>query len=217
MDENNVNSSSTMIHKGMKACRVCGKPVAKSAKVCPNCGAKQKGNKLLIIIGVIVVLGIIGAVTGGNKKKDTNIAPQAAEETAKETTGAATDTATEETADEAAETVTEEITYTEYDMSELMDDLENNAAAANEKYKGQYVALTGRLSNIDAQGSYISISDPDNELSFQDCRCDINGKQEISDIVKTLSKGDIITVKGKITDVGEIMGYYLDIDEIVTE
>lgn len=213
MDENNVNSSSTMIPKGMKACRVCGKPVAKSAKVCPNCGAKQKGNKLLIIIGVIVLLGIIGAAMGGNKKKDTNIAPQ----TAEETTNAATETVTEETADEAAETVTEEITYTEYDMSELMDDLENNAAAANEKYKGQYVALTGRLSNIDAQGSYISISDPDNELSLQDCRCDINGKQEISDIVKTLSKGDIITVKGKITDVGEIMGYYLDIDEIVTE
>lgn len=205
MDENNVNSSSTMIPKGMKVCRVCGKPVAKSAKVCPNCGAKQKGNKLLIIIGVIVVLGIIGAAMGRNEKKDTNIAPQTAEETAKETTDAATETATEE------------ITYTEYDMSELMDDLENNAAAANEKYKGQYVALTGRLSNIDAQGSYINLTDSNDQFAIQGCQCYVRGKQEISDIVKTLSKDDIITVKGKITDVGEVMGYSLDIDEIVTE
>lgn len=205
MDENNVNNSTTIIPKGMKACRVCGKPVAKSAKVCPNCGAKQKGNKLLIIIGVIVVLGIIGAAMGGNKKTNTGSTAQTADETAKETT------------DGAEKTPTEEITYTEYDMSELMNDLENNAAAANEKYNGQYVALTGKLSVIDAQGSYIGISDPDDEFSIQDCKCDINGKQDISDIVKTLSKGDIITVKGKITDVGEIIGYSLDIEEIVTE
>ena len=32
-----------------------------------------------------------------------------------------------------------------------------------------------------------------------------------------MSKGDMVTVRGKITDVGEIMGYTLDIDEFVTE
>ena len=32
--------------------------------------------------------------------------------------------------------------------------------------------------------------------------------------IKGLSKGDAITVKGKVTDVGEVLGYYIDIDSI---
>ena len=34
------------------------------------------------------------------------------------------------------------------------------------------------------------------------------------DKLKKMSKGDKITVNGKITDVGEVLGYYLDIDSI---
>lgn len=30
-----------------------------------------------------------------------------------------------------------------------------------------------------------------------------------------MSVGDTMTVKGKITEVGEVLGYYLDIDEVV--
>ena len=29
----------------MKNCKACGQEIAKSAKVCPHCGAKQKGKK----------------------------------------------------------------------------------------------------------------------------------------------------------------------------
>ena len=34
------------------------------------------------------------------------------------------------------------------------------------------------------------------------------------EIIKTLTRDQEITVKGKITDVGEVLGYYLDITEI---
>ena len=37
------------------------------------------------------------------------------------------------------------------------------------------------------------------------------------DVVKTLKKNQTIAVKGKITDVGEVLGYYLDIDEIISK
>ena len=54
---------------GMKNCKSCGKEIAKSAKVCPNCGAKQGGiGKIIgIVVVVLVILGIIGAVAGGGK------------------------------------------------------------------------------------------------------------------------------------------------------
>ena len=57
----------------MKNCKDCGNEISESAKVCPNCGAKQKGGAgkiILIVIIVIVVLGIIGAAGGG--KSNTN-------------------------------------------------------------------------------------------------------------------------------------------------
>ena len=59
----------------MVTCKSCGQQIAKSAKTCPSCGAKNKSSKLPIIIGAIVVLAIIGAVAGGSsqpKKVDGN-------------------------------------------------------------------------------------------------------------------------------------------------
>ena len=51
----------------MKNCKACGNKIAKSAKVCPHCGAKQGGiGKIIgIVVIVIIVLGIIGSIGGG--------------------------------------------------------------------------------------------------------------------------------------------------------
>lgn len=57
----------------MKNCKACGQEIAKSAKVCPHCGAKQKGKKGLIVIGIIVLLIIILLATGGNGDKESKI------------------------------------------------------------------------------------------------------------------------------------------------
>lgn len=196
IDNENINGGA--VPKGMKACKTCGKPIAKNAKVCPNCGAKQKG-KLGLIIGIVVALLVIGAVASGGKG------------------GSGTSGTASKTDNEKTETAEQAVEYTEYSMTELMNDLENNAAAANDKYNGQYVILTGKLSNIDAQGSYISISDPDDDFAFTGCQCYIKGNEAIAETVKTLSKDDIISVKGKITSVGETLGYAMDIEEIITE
>lgn len=53
----------------MKACKTCGERIANSAKRCPHCGAKQGGGfgKIIgTIILVVLVLGIIGSVMGGD-------------------------------------------------------------------------------------------------------------------------------------------------------
>lgn len=59
-----------MENSKMKTCKACGAEIAKSAKVCPHCGAKNKKRSLLIII--LVALGIIvllGSVSDSNTAK----------------------------------------------------------------------------------------------------------------------------------------------------
>lgn len=50
----------------MTKCKTCGADIAKSAKVCPACGAKQKKHIVLGIILAIIGLSIIGAALGEN-------------------------------------------------------------------------------------------------------------------------------------------------------
>lgn len=46
-------------------CKTCGAEIAKSAKVCPKCGAKQKKHIVLGVILVIFGIMLISAAIGG--------------------------------------------------------------------------------------------------------------------------------------------------------
>lgn len=51
----------------MIKCKTCGEEIAKSARVCPKCGAKQKRHTILGIILIIVgIFAIIGALSGND-------------------------------------------------------------------------------------------------------------------------------------------------------
>lgn len=188
---------------GMKTCKHCGAQMASGAKICPNCGGKNKKpiyQRPWFI--VIVALFLVGAV--GNSMKDE-----------RSTGGTTVSKDTTEVAEEAAEEAAEEvaITYTPYTAQELYDDLQSNALKAADKYKGQYVELTGRLSTIDSSGDYISVL-PENEPWAIVCaQCYIKNDDQRA-VIMNKAKDDVVVVKGKITDVGEVLGYFLDIDEI---
>lgn len=92
-------------------------------------------------------------------------------------------------------------------------DLESNAASAKDKYEEQYIEITGKLSVIDSDGKYISLTDPDDEWDLVGIMCYIESDEQL-DEVKELSTGDDVTVGGKVTNVGEIVGYSIDIDYI---
>ena len=111
------------------------------------------------------------------------------------------------------ETPKENIEYTAVTVDELFDELSENAVNADEKYTGSYLAVTGNLSVIDSDGSYIAIEPVNDEYTLDSVHCRIKTSEQL-DKVKTLSKGETITVKGKITDVGEVLGYSMDIDSI---
>ena len=113
--------------------------------------------------------------------------------------------------EQAAET-TAAIEYTACNVTDMMNDLKSNAMNASDKYKGQYLEITGKLSVIDSNGKYISIM-PDDPFAILGVQCYIKSDEQ-KDAIKAKSIGDTIIVKGKCKDVGEVLGYSLDIDSV---
>lgn len=177
----------------MIKCKTCGADIASNAKSCPNCGAKNKKPVYKRIwfwaLIIIIIIAAVSAVGGDDTPKAT-------------------------TESDKDNNVKAEIEYTAYSVDEMMDDLNNNALKASDKYEGKYVEITGNLDVIDSNGDYIAVLPEHDDWAITGVHCSIKNDKQL-DKVKEMSIGEKITVKGKITDVGEVLGYYLSIDEIM--
>lgn len=157
--------------------------------------SKKKGGKLKWVVLAVVAIGVIGAV-GGNSDS-----------------GTTSTSSTSTKAESAKETDTPApIEYTSVSVNDMMSDLDSNAMGASDKYKGQYLEITGRLGNIDSSGKYISLY-PDDEYAIIGVQCQIKNDEQRSKVA-SMAKGDTVTLKGKCTTVGEVLGYSVDIEEI---
>ena len=107
------------------------------------------------------------------------------------------------------------ITYTHYRATELFDALSANALNASQTLKGQYVELEGYLNVIDSDGKYISVgvASTDYDYLFQNVTCYLKSDDQRQQVA-AMKTNEPITVYGKITDVGEVLGFYLNIDSI---
>lgn len=187
-----------------KLCKYCKTEIPYDAKVCPQCRKKQ-GNKFATIFVVIVVIALLGSCFGGgskSKKSDTAPATSSTKTTVAETKVAETTVAETEP----------EITYTPATVTDMMAALKNNAMKASDTYKGQYLEITGTLKVIDSDGKYISLLG-DGDFEIVGVQCYIKSDEQKKAIME-MSIGDTVTLRGKCKDVGEIMGYSLDIDSI---
>ena len=119
-------------------------------------------------------------------------------------------------AEKPAEPESVEISYTHYAVTELLDTLNGNALKAEKTFQDQYVEIEGYLSNIDSDGSYISVgAHPDDyDYLFQDVQCYVKKNETLLDQIIEMNIGDPIVVRGKITDIGEGLGYQMDMDSI---
>ena len=179
-----------------KKCKYCKTEIPADAKVCPQCRKKLKGGKLKWVILIILVGAIIGAMAGESDSKS----------------GGSTTTATSSTTSEQQKEEATPIEYTSVSVNDMMDALNNNAMGASDKYKGKYLEITGKLTNIDASGKYIDLM-ADGDFEIIGVQCYIKNDDQKSKI-SSMSKGDTVTLKGKCTDVGEVLGYSFDITEI---
>lgn len=178
----------------MTNCKVCGAEIAASAKSCPKCGAKNK-KPIWKLVGfwvliVIILLAVIGAMGGSS---DTNASNHS-------------------TNNINTPTTQEPISYTSVSVIEMMDALDTNALKAEKTYNEQYLEITGRLGVIDSDGFYISLFGGD--FDFIGVQCYIKNDEQL-DFVMNMIEDDTYTVRVKITDVGEVLGYQADIIEFV--
>lgn len=202
-----------------KLCKHCKSEIAKDAKICPHCRKKQ-GGKLKWIILIVVIIIILGSLIGGSGDKTSSSSAVNQNVSQNDTVSADTqaDTAADSAADAAADSAAdteqsqESVEYITCTVDELMDDLNNNAAAASIKYKDQYLEVTGVLKNIDSNLKYISLY-PDDDFAFIGIQCFIKTDEQ-KEAVLNMQTGSYVTVKGKCTSVGEVLGYSLNIDSI---
>ncbi len=104
--------------------------------------------------------------------------------------------------------------YQKVDLQTIIDELKDNALRAESKYQNAYIEFTGKISNIDSDGSYISVEPTyADEWNFDTIMCYIKSSDQKNFILEK-SVGDQVTIKGKVISIGEVMGYSLNIDSI---
>ena len=176
----------------MTNCKSCGHEISTSAKTCPNCGAKIKKpiykRVWVYILAFVLIVGIGGCMGSSDS---TSTSPSSSSNTQKEET----------------------IEYTSCSIKEMQSELDENALAASDKYSGQYISIKGKLDIIDSSGDYFTVCASDDDWGFDSIHCEITSDDQL-EAVKSLKSGDIIRVKGRITSVGEVLGYSLDVKEI---
>jgi hypothetical protein len=176
----------------MKKCKSCQTEIDSKAKKCPHCQADQRNwfvkHK---IITVILVLVLIGVISGGAKGNNT-------------TTNSST------SSNKTTNTNTPKPNPIIVKTDTLIDALKENELNASNTYKDKYVELTGKLSVIDSSGKYIGLSPINDDYSLRTVMCYVT--QEQKDIVAGLKKDSLVTVIGTITDVGEVMGYSMKVE-----
>ena len=151
---------------------------------------------------VIIILGVIGMIFGKDDSKSSS---------SSSTASSPKENQTSEVSDTKEPEL--EIEYTAYSIGTMMDDLETNALSAKEKYKDQYIEITGVLSVIDSSGKYIGLRRSDDKYAIRTVHCSIKNDTQRQQVLEMVS-GDTVTLRGKCTEVGEVMGYTLNIDSI---
>lgn len=169
-----------------KKCKYCKTEIPADAKVCPQCRKKLKGGKLKWVLIILIVFCVIGYAVGSGSNSGSSSSTKKEESTS--------------------------IEYTTVSVNDMMTALNDNAMGASDKYKGKYLEITGKLTNIDAAGKYINLM-ADGDFEIIGVQCYIKNDDQKAKI-SSLTKGDTVTLKGKCTDVGEVLGYSFDITEI---
>jgi len=190
--------------EGTKVCKHCKSEIPAGAKICPQCRKKQGGiGKWILIVVVILIIGA-AAASGGNSDDS-----QSANSKNANTSEGGKDSSSENNSVENEKE--EKIEYISVSAQDLIDALEKNAMKASDAYKGKYLKIKGELGNVDSDGKYIGITT--DEITLANIQCYITSDDQ-KDIIMEKTTGDEITVKGYCKDVGEILGYSIDIDSV---
>lgn len=174
-----------------KTCKNCGQAVDKKAVICTACGVKIKKTLFKkwwfwVIIAVVVI--VIGASVGNEE--------------------------TTVTKNDSAQDVAEEILYETVDLQTMFNDLDSNAMKAETNYQKKNIEFKCKIKNFDSDGNYIGVEPVGaSEWNFATAICYIKNESQ-KDFLIQKNVGDIITIRGKVKSIGEVLGYSIDINEV---
>lgn len=175
--------------RNLVECRVCGEYVAKNAKKCPSCGAKnpsktqRKASIACSIVFVVAVILIVAVVVGAIGGSETPSTPSSGASASSQTQSDAPD-------------------YIAVDAEDLWKSYDENEVNADNIYKGNFVALTGTISNIGTDAfsgaPCVSVESGD-EFGLYPIQCFFPKNGSETDAIAALSDGDTVTIYGKCT------------------
>jgi hypothetical protein len=156
-----------------------------------------------VLWAVVAVLIIIGIATGGGSDdtdpaaSDSSASGKADEKSAKKKTQ--DEPANEEPAQEAPAPDAMPVK-----AGVILQDFENNEAAADGKYSGKTLKITGAVSKVDTEilddSEYVVQIGTGSDFEFLTVNCDDQSSGDVS----SLSKGDAITVVADFEDGGDL-------------
>lgn len=97
---------------------------------------------------------------------------------------------------------------------EMLSDLDQNEMRAQKKYADKWFEIVGVLGSMDSEGDYFSLDGETFRMMHVQCKIPSDKKDEMTNKLINMEKGDRIAVKGKVTDMGEVMGYSVAIVDL---
>ena len=82
----------------------------------------------------------------------------------------------------------------------MCSDFDQHAMKARKKYYGNWFEITGALGETDMDGKYFYLESADKAIK---CIIPKSTREKVVDKLTQAERGDIITVKGKVTDIGQ--------------
>ena len=154
---------------------------------------------------IIVVCLLIGSCMSGKK-----------DDSQKNTSSSQPVATTEQKAPASEAKPEKQVAYTEVTIDQLISDVKSNAAKAQKKYKDKDLKIVGgHVGTIDSDADYIGL-DSDQDFTMVNIQCFAKGKNSkaLKDQIVELDKNQRLIVYGHCTDVGELMGYMIDMDKM---
>ena len=110
--------------------------------------------------------------------------------------------------------VSTQVQYEKVELQDMLDELDANALRAEEKYKDKHIEITGEIRVFDSDGKYIAIVPCGAlEWSISTVRCHLTESTHKTFLLEK-NVGDVVTIKGKVFSIGEVIGYGVKIEEI---
>lgn len=179
----------------LNPCRVCKAQISTDVKKCPHCGAVPT-NRIIAYVAIACVIALFAILiifsTSSDVETETDV-----------NTNNIVEAGNNEIAEVSTTEIVEELVYA--NVVDMLNEYDENEVAADLKYKGKTVVISGIISEIGKTESlfgegtpYILFSNSGANGYFSTVQCGFSKKTEIEKLANC-SKGQSVTIKGTCT------------------